>query len=198
MIKVYYKSLLGKAKLGYLLLAVLFLYFSASPALSQNAQIEASVTFVKALSLTAKEMGFGKIEIINGAAANIVSLSAADGSLSCSNNVDYGCPSTGVRGELDINGSAGMAVNISCETNGALSDGTDSIDLQNTEISISGSALTCNGINMTSATHTLGAPLGDKVYIGGELNITAAGIAVGDYNTSNSGGAPIAIKVLYQ
>lgn len=174
--------------------------FLPSSSTANDTEIGAAATFVQALGINKVDMNYGEIEFNEGAGGNNITLSALDASLSCSNTAEYTCPGSGTRGEAQISGSSGFGVNISCESSGTVSDGTDSLVLDNTEVSVDGSAYSCLGLASASASLVLtGDSAQDKIFMGARMVIPSEGLnAAGTFSTDNSGGDPVVLRVIYQ
>ena len=159
--------------------------------------IGASVQFRQALALSnVQDMEYGIIEYTATAAANNIDL-GSDGSLTMSDSAEYSAGSTGTAGALTISGTTGQTVEISCETTGAVSDGTNSLALTNTVFSMGGSDTNCAGLGTSPLAHVLTGS--DNLTMGARLEVSGSGIAApGVYNTSNAGGDAITVRVVYQ
>lgn len=162
--------------------------------------IGASAEFVPALSLTQTDIEFGSIQYTDGAGANDVTLGAADGALSCSNSTEYDCPASATPGSVGIVGGNGFAVNVFCSGSGTLSNGTESLAMNNIEIARDGSAVSCAGNGQTAFSYTItGDAAQDTFNIGGNIEIPDTGVGEGGiFTTAASGGAAINVRVVYQ
>ena len=160
----------------------------------------ASIEFVPALSITKSDIEFGSIEYTPGAGANDVTLSAADGSLNCSNTAEYTCPASATPGKIGIVGGSGYAVNIFCGDGGSLSNGTDTFDMKGVELAYNSSTFSCAGMGQAATTHTIDSNAEqNKFEIGGKIEIPASGVGDGGvFTTAQSGGAAINVRVVYQ
>ncbi|PIR34046.1 MAG: hypothetical protein COV36_01545 [Alphaproteobacteria bacterium CG11_big_fil_rev_8_21_14_0_20_44_7] len=174
--------------------AIIGASFNAS-AVDQD--IDASAEFRAALALSnAVDMDFGVIDY-SGTSAGTVVLDAADASLTGDANY-VPASSTGTLGAVDIDGETGATIEISCESTGTLSDGTNTLGLINTEVRIGGTDRACAGLGTSPSTFDLSAGT-DTLEVGATINILAGGIqAAGVYNTTNASGDPITVRVVYQ
>ncbi len=166
---------------------------------ADDVQIDASVSFVESLSLTAEEVEFGVFSFSNNAGANEVTL-GADDSITCTNTADYDCPASGKAGVVSVAGTAGEMINISCENNAIVSNGTSTLNVEQVRLSIAGLNASCGGLGSTSLSIAIGADAEQNSFkLGAKLMIPANTIEdSGSYSTSNSGGDAIGVKVLYQ
>ena len=173
--------------------------FSANNGNAAERAIEAHAKFRQAIALTDPvNIEYGTIEYTGAASANNIDISANGGIISCSNTADYTCPPTGTAGAVTISGSNGMPVQISCESSGVVSNGTDSLNLTNTQIRVNGANQSCAGLGTTAATHTL-APGTNTMNLGARLVVPSTGIAsAGDYSTTQTGGDSLLVRVVYQ
>lgn len=165
-----------------------------------EAQIDASVTFTQALTIVAEELEFGIFEFSLNASANEITLSSSDDSITCSNTSEYTCPSSGKSGAIDIAGGVGSLINISCEPNGVVSNGSDTLTLTQVKLYTGTVETSCAGIGVPSISLALGGlSTQNIVKLGAKLIIPDTGVgSTGEYTTSNSGGQAIAVRVLYQ
>lgn len=182
-------------------LFVLFcFYINTQNSHAADVQVNASVTFLESLSLVVEEVDFGTFSFSDSAGANDITLSSNDGSITCSNNRDYICPSSGAPGTVGVNGTEGSIIEISCDSSAALSNGSTAFNLEDVKISLSGSEFNCLGVGSNAASHALAGESSENVVsIGAKLVIPETGITqAGEYSTASSGGNPIAIQVTYQ
>ena len=185
-------------KLTVALLATTTLLSSYTIALAADQNIGASATFRGAITLNnVVDMAYGTVEY-SAQAANNITLDPNGGTITCSNTTNYVCPATGTAGSADIQGATGQVVNISCETAGIVSDGTNTIPLNTARVRINGTTTTCAGLGTTPVSYTLVAGV-DTLRVGAILAVPVAGIlADGAYTTAAAGGDPVAVRVIYQ
>ena len=149
-------------------------------------------------------MNFGTIDFLDTAAAGNVTL-ATNGI------VTYGSTTSGagsgVPGQLEIIGTPGTTVEISCSTDATLAltgNGTLSITPVNFVIgtaNVTGynAGTPCSGVGASVATHTITATSSENtIFIGGNLNTNAVTLHNGTFTSSNSGGAQPAFRILVQ
>jgi hypothetical protein len=185
-------------KLTVALVATTALIASNQAALAADRDIGASANFRGAITFTnVVDMAYGMVEY-SAAAANNITLDPNGGTITCSNTTDYVCPATGTAGSADINGATGQIVNISCETTGIVSDGTNTIPLNTAKVRINGATSTCAGLGTSPVSYTMVAGA-DTLKVGALLAIPSAGIlADGAYTTALAGGDPVTVRVVYQ
>ena len=110
---------------------------------------------------------------------------------------------SGIAGKVQLNGTTGQSVDIRCSSNATLAragGGTIAIDPIKVSFGTAqayGSATNCSGTGTTVLTETLSATATDNVaYFGGELDVNGLSIN-GTYNTTNGGGAPLTVTVIF-
>lgn len=170
---------------------------SALTAKAVDQDIGASALFREAISLAnVNDMDFGTIDY-TGTAAGTVELDANGGTLTGSAGYTPAA-ATGTTGSFDINGATGQTVDISCETSGVISDNTNTLNLTSTEVRVDGSDTACAGLGTSPVAFVLTAGT-DTVNVGATIDIPGGGIAAaGTYNTSNTSGDPVTVRVVYQ
>ena len=143
-------------------------------------------------------MDFGTIAYTSAAGATNITLAPTDAALTSSDAVNYSTQANGTAGSVDITGTVGQTVEVSCEASGVVSDGTNTFDLQNVIINLGGSNVPCAGLGAApQVTYPMAAS--NQLKMGADLVVGAAGVlASGIYNTSNAGGDPITVRVVYQ
>lgn len=183
------------------MVGAVFMLFAAQITNASNIDIGTSVFFTNGLSINnVVDFDYGIIEYsASGSAANIV-MDPADGSIACSDTVNYECPASGTRGSFFVAGSVGQTVEIGCQKGGKVSNGVDWMRYNQSKINVGGSISDCNGQNNVVATHTLtGNMAADTMYLGARLRVKNGGVpAPGVYLSTNPGGNEIRVKVLYQ
>ena len=184
-------------KLTAALVATSAIIASGHAALAVDQDIGATADFIEAVSLANPvDMDFGTTEYAPGF-GTVITLDANGGTVSGTDttNFTYGA---GTAGAIDINGTVGETVDISCETGGTLSDGTNTLALGAAEVRIDGADTACAGLGATPVAFVLTSGT-DTVNVGAAITVPAAGIqAAGTYNTSNASGDPITVRVVYQ
>ena len=170
---------------------------SSQSALAVDQDIGATAEFREAVALSGiVDMDFGTTEY-SAAAATVITLDANGGTVSGTNTADY-TYGTGVAGAANIAGTTGEVVDISCETAGVISDNTNTLALGATEVRIGGADTACAGLGTSPVAFTLTSGT-DTLNVGGAITVTGAGIvAPGVYNTTNTSGDPVAVRVVYQ
>lgn len=178
-------------------IAIIFVSIQKSEAF--EAEIHAGVSFVESLSLVAEQLEFGTLTFTEDASANDVTI-AADGSLTCSNTTDYTCPSKGKAGQVSIAGGLGSIVNISCGGNAKLSNGAETLNLEQIKLSNGTTSAICGGINSTAISIPLIGNVDQDLFkVGAKLVIPETGVTgATTYSTANSGGEAISIRIAYQ
>lgn len=154
-----------------------------------------------ATEAVAVDMSFGAIEYSTANASLTATLSPADGSIFCSTSGDYVCSISGTAGSHLITGTTGEVVEVRCEKTAAVSNNTTTLDIKSTTIRLNGTTDNCRTLNNTIFTHTIsGVQAQDTLYSGGSMvvpkNVSPANLA-GSYSSSNSGGSPYEIRLIY-
>jgi hypothetical protein len=178
----------------------------AGGAYAVDESIEAAVQFRQALSLTKNF----DIDFTPGAtfvdfagtpgASDFVQL-ATNGTVSYAGTAFSG-NTAGQAADVSILGDGISAVNISCSTGATLSNGTNTLSINQTQLSVNtgdafGSAdHTCAGLGTSPLAHTLDGT--DKVLLGGRIVGDSGVVTSGIYNTTNPSGIPAAVRVVYQ
>lgn len=191
-------NLNSKVVLGFSASIIAALTVSAHAA---DEDVGAAVIFRQAIALSnVVDMDFGTIDYTASAAATTITLAAADGALSSTDAVNYTTAANGTVGSIDVSGEVGEVIEISCEATGAVSDGSNSLTLNNVIVRVNGGDTTCAGLGTSPATHTVDAtPANNQLSLGADLVVGGGGIAAsGTYNTTNAGGDPITVRVVYQ
>lgn len=108
---------------------------------------------------------------------------------------------TGQAGVVDITGTPGEIVDISCDDVSTLENGAgDEIELSSIEFhtggGIAGAATACAGLGSSPGTLTLDGT--DQVLIGGTIIASSGdGVTAGDYSTATATD-PVVVRVVYQ
>lgn len=164
--------------------------------------IGATVDLIEALTLTgAVDMDFGSIEFTGSANGNVTL--GTNGTVAGTSGYTSSA-GTGTAGSVVINGTTGEGVDISCEASGTLSDGTNTMPMNATEVVVetgvaSGSGTACAGLGTSPLTHTIaGVTAQDTVLVGATIDGSTTPAAGGTYNTSNASGDPVTVRVTYQ
>jgi hypothetical protein len=105
---------------------------------------------------------------------------------------------------VQMAGTTGQPIEIRCVTTATLAHSNgDTINLSPIKVSLASpqaynAATDCAGGGVTVLTGTLSvAPVNNVVYLGGQLDIAAASVS-GAYNTTtNAGGVPITLTVIF-
>jgi hypothetical protein len=109
----------------------------------------------------------------------------------------------GTAGQLEIAGTTGVVVEVSC-TGGTLAHSGGATLVLGTELAMGpsnvggwGTNPSCTGLGNVVATHTINATTTENVlYLGGQLNPSS--LVGGAYSTALTGGTPITVRVLVQ
>lgn len=181
----------------------------STAALALDANIDATVNFLPAITLTQNQVvDFGTVEY-SGGATDTVSV-GTDGAV-VYGGVTMSGSGVGAAGEMEIGGGTGATVDVSCDDTGAVvGDGVRTIPLQATEI-IMGTAngvafggavdLVCAGLGTTPVAHVMtGVAANDTILVGSQLDpaaIVGGALTAGTY-TSTLGGSFIQIRAVYQ
>ena len=130
-----------------------------------------------------------------------------DGSLGAAGGTYFiNVPATGIPGEVDIAGTAGQIIEISCSTTASMAPSAgDPIDLESVQFSTAvagGSPAACPGdLPATPVAYTLGAGT-DTILLGGQIAADGGGVGLGvqalSYSTATAPGTPVNVEVIYQ
>ena len=178
----------------------------AGGAYAVDETIDAAVQFRQALTLTKN------LDIDFTPGASFVDFAGTPGSsdfvqLATNGTVSYAGTAfsgntAGQAADVDIVGDNVSAVNVSCSTGATLSDGTNTLSIDQMQLSMNtgdafGSAdHTCAGLGTTPLAHTLDGT--DTILMGGRIVGNSGTVASGVYNTTNAGGAAATVRVVYQ
>jgi len=184
---------------------VIFLACPIRALYAMDTDVDASVQMRAAITLSkTKDMDFGIIDynpshsgLIQLATNDTVTLSGASGLV-----LGGGTPAAG---DITIGGDGQSIVEISCETSGTLSDGTaNNLNLQSIEYAIDtgvafGAGTACAGLGTSPFLVDLVSNPAPRILLGGEIDVSGDAIAVSSlYSTTNAGGDPVTVQVVYQ
>jgi len=168
--------------------------------------VGAAVNMRAVISATkGQDMNFGNIDYDPNHTGTIElgtngALQLASGSSGISLN--GGAPSAG---DLTISGDGQSTIQISCENGGVLgAGGGHALPLQNVEFAVDtgrayGAGTPCSGLASSSTTIDLASNIAPKILFGGALNVSGNAITYsGNYSTTNAGGDPVTVRVVYQ
>lgn len=168
--------------------------------------LDATATFLEAITLTPTDMQFGTIEYsaAPGAPADIVEL-GTDDSITAG-GVFSSSGGTIAAGEVAITGTDGATLDVACEAGGTLAEaGGGTIALDSVEVTTNvgqgafGTGNACTGIGNVILSFVLDIGVEDSLRVGGRLDgATTVGFVAGAYSTANAGGDDVQIDVVYQ
>ena len=169
--------------------------------------LNATATFLTAITLNATDMDFGNAELSGNAGAGDTIVMDTTGARTCNGN--FSCTGNGTAGDVQVTaGSDGNTVQVYCSATAVLSDGTNTIQVNNITVNdeLNGGVGTCNGLSGASGTvqssMVLNTTAGtaDQFKFGGTIdgNVVSGTVGAGTYNTTNSGGSAITVEVFYQ
>lgn len=172
---------------------------------ADTVNVEATLEARASLSVTKNnDMSFGTINY-DAEHAGIIQL-ATDGSVSLAEasglSISGGTPSAG---DVTVVGDNQSVVEISCEASGALSDGgAVTLPLRNSEFTLNtgttfGDGTACTGLGAASSIHDFSQTPSAKILMGAEIEIAQNAITGPSvFSTSNGGGDPITLEIIYQ
>lgn len=178
---------------------------AATYAASTN--VDATATFLTAITLSPVTMAFGNIEFSAAGAGDTASM-GTNGAIVYGGN--FSGSGTGTAGAVDITaGSEGSTVEVRCDASATLTDGAGaSIDLVSIEVVAEGSegafgtGSACVNTSTVSTTMVLDivtTGAADRFSLGGQLDgSTVAAFTSGSYSTANAGGDDIQVDIFYQ
>lgn len=171
-----------------------------SSAMAADENVEASITTQQAISLNNNaDMVFGIVEYDGTHSGDIVLATAGTASLSGATGLTLSGATNA--GDVDITGDGASVVDVSCETGATLTDGganTLTIDVVTVAIN-GGGDVTCNGLATPVGNVDLSVTANPTVLMGATIDTTADGIDVSAaYSTTNAGGDPVTLRVIYQ
>ncbi len=165
--------------------------------------LNATATFLTAITLTSTDMDFGTIEVTTPVGSGDTVVMDTAGARTC--NGQFTCTGNGTAGVVTVNTASNNALDVYCSATAILSDGTNTIQVNNITVAaeFGGSSGTCDGVSGTGtaqATMTYASGSADEFFFGGTIdgNITTGTFGPGTYNTTNGGGSPITVEVFYQ
>ncbi len=166
----------------------------STEALAVEEDLSGTVDFTEAAAVTVVNgLDWGSISFSGTADGNITL--DVDGSVTAGSGYDAsGSP---LAGELTIDSAAD--VDVSCEQTATLSDGTNTMPVQNAQVSVGDttSATACAGIGTTPVGYAIGDG-DDNIYVGAEIDGSTPPAAAGTYDTDSAGGAPLTVEVVNQ
>jgi hypothetical protein len=188
------------ASVGRLVIFLLLVSFIPSNANAAEASIGAKATFKRAISLSnAQNMDFSIIKFSQNITGDVY--------LGTDGNLSYGAgfsgDNNGKAGSVDISGTIGESVSISCDKTGRLSDENISLELKSIEFSMGkfgkafGSGEKCKGIESSSLSHLI-SPNNENntVKFGAQLSATTDNMSkISEFNTNK--GRPITVMIIY-
>lgn len=173
----------------------------AHSALAAQQNIGATLDARPALSISdSEDMNFGIVEFAATHSGDI--RLGTNGTVTLNNGVGLVAYGTTQAGSITISSNGTTGMEVSCETSGTISDGVgNNLALSSIQVSAAvggaafGAATACAGIGTT--------PLGlantvTTVYIGGAIAGLNNNLVDTTYNTSNVGGDPVTVQVVYQ
>ena len=190
-------------KINKIALGSMLLLAGGAHAVDQS--IDSAVQFRQALSLTKNfdidfTPGATYVDFTGTPAGTDFVQLATNGTVSYAGAAFSG-NTAGQAADVTILGDGVSAVNISCSTGATLSNGTNTLAVNQMQLSVNtGDAFgaadhTCAGLGITPLAHTLDGT--DKVLIGGQI-VGASTLTSGVYNTVLASGVPSAVRVVYQ
>ena len=168
--------------------------------------LQATATFLTAITLNATDMNFGNAELSGNAGSGDTIVMDTTGARTCNGN--FSCTGNGTAGDVQITaGSDGNTVQVYCSANATLSDGTNTIQVNTITVNdeLNGGVGTCDGLSGSGGSvqssmvlNTSGSA--DQFKFGGTIDggVVSGTVGAGTYNTSNSGGSAITVEVFYQ
>jgi hypothetical protein len=146
-------------------------------------------------------MNFGKVEFTNTTLNGNLTI-GPNGAITYSANSSG--PGTGTAGQVQINGTTGLTVTVSCNNSMTLRhESGNTIGLTNLRISIGtpqtfAAATACDGdLNNNVLTHVINANAAQNIiYLGGRLATNGAIVQNGIYQASN--GVPATLRIVYE
>ncbi|MCP5405835.1 MAG: hypothetical protein H6922_06415 [Pseudomonadaceae bacterium] len=185
--------------------AAVMMMTGVAHAVDQDVEVDAE--FRQALSLTLNNdidftPGATYIEYTTGSidAADFITLGTND-TVAYVDDAFSG-PTTGQAGDVSINGATGADVNISCTTGATISDGTNTLSVDQMQVSMNtGDAFgaadyTCAGLGTTPHSYTLTGT--DNILMGGRIVGNSGTITDSVYSTTNASGVAATVRVVYQ
>ena len=179
--------------------------FGAPSAKAADIDVDATLNTVAAISLTKNtDMAFGDVEYATTHAGDIQLGTDGTVVLTGTTGLTLGVAAT-TAGDVDISGDGASIIEISCETGGTLADAAaNTLTLSAVEFTTGaggapGTGTACAGLGTTPATVDLAVTATPKVLMGGTINVNGNAIATSDtYSTTNAGGDPVTLRVVYQ
>ncbi len=178
-----------------LLVPLLILLFLSQKVFALDSTLDTGVLFSDGLAIVeVTPLDYGTIGV-SGGGNNDITIDPANGNLTCSNNTNYDCPTSGVRGSFRVAGTPGSMVDLSCQRRGEVTNGTDTFRYNQGRMYVGSTTYTCSGLGNVATGHLItGQTVNDTAYIGARLRIQGTP-SLGVYTTTDD---PIAVRVLYQ
>lgn len=193
-----------KQTIAILSFAALLLWGPAAYALDTN--VGAAVKMRQVISATkGQDLNFGQVDYEPSHSGAI--------QLGTDGNIQLGSGTFGISlnggtptaGDITLSGDGQSTIEISCENNGVLTaGGANTLNLQNVEFAVDagqafGSGTQCAGLAAPAAAIDLASNNTPKILIGGALNVASNAITSSNtYSTTNAGGDPVTMRVVYQ
>lgn len=181
------------------ILSILSCFYLVNFSWAASEDVGAFLEARHAVSLSnVQNMNFGIVEFTAVHSGDI--RLATNGVIALYNAVGLVLSGVAAAGSVDISGDVSEAMEISCETLATLTDGIgNSLTADSLEIATGagigfGLGTACAGISISPLV-SIGATV---VKIGGRINVDGSILYAGDYDTSNAGGDPVTIQVVYQ
>ncbi|MHA1540715.1 MAG: DUF4402 domain-containing protein [Alphaproteobacteria bacterium] len=168
-----------KKLLGVSLLALTTM-FGSNAAEAVSADGEARINMIQALTLTqTQSINYGDTAVDG---AGTVNMAHSSGAITCSGFNSHSCPATGTTGAFSVSGKSNTSVAVSVTSNATMSHSDSSTltfipSLSSTSVTLDGSGA-------------------GNISVGGAVALTGTESA-GEYSTTNSGGVPYQINVVY-
>ena len=145
-------------------------------------------------------MSFGATDVASNPPNSALQM-GTNGTISYGSNLSGS--GNGTAGSVQMAGTTGQGYDLRCSASATLAkSGGDTIPLSPVKVSVGtpqgyGSATSCNGTTTTVLSGTLSATGSDNiVYLGGQLDIGATSVN-GSFSTTNVGGSPITLSVIF-
>ncbi len=178
---------------------------SVVSAIAAEQDVDVEAQFQQAISLVQNNQmdfttGTNVIEYTGIPAAGDHITLATNGDITVAGTA-FSAPATGQAGDVGITGSNGSDVEVSCEVNATISDGTNTLTVDQMEIVMdigvaAGIGTSCAGLGTSPLVHTLDGT--DIVLVGGRIDGNTGTVTDATYNTTNAGGDPVTVRVVYQ
>lgn len=190
-------------KLLALFAAAAFL-FPAAVVTAATTNLQATATFLAAITLTPTDMQFGNITFTTTPGAGDTATLATDGGIAFAGDFASGGGAVAA-GDVAIVGSAGQTLDVSCDSSGVLAQASGAGRISVNQVRIAnesaaaGGGAACQGVGTVVLSFTLTPATDDQLKVGGRIDgATQVSFAAGDYSTANAGGTSIQVDVVYQ